>query len=112
VKQPKVWTFFYGSYINLNVLNEVDLVPEQYEVAKLSGFDIRIKQRSAKGVVTKNKRRRPSGWRLLFRAFDRWHIKADVNGSYNIVRKTDSVGNSGADSKTVSVDATNPRASY
>lgn len=39
---PKVWTFFYGSYINLKVLNEIDLVPEQYEVAKLSGFDIQI----------------------------------------------------------------------
>lgn len=37
-----VWTFFYGSYINLAVLKEVDLVPEQYEVARLSGFDIRI----------------------------------------------------------------------
>jgi hypothetical protein len=38
----KVWTFFYGSYINLDVLKEVDLVPDQYEVATLSGFDIRI----------------------------------------------------------------------
>ena len=43
MKQPKVWTFFYGSYINLNVLNEVELVTEQYEVAKLSGFDIQIR---------------------------------------------------------------------
>jgi hypothetical protein len=24
MKQPKVWTFFYGSYINLNVLKEVE----------------------------------------------------------------------------------------
>lgn len=23
---PKVWTFFYGSYLNLSVLKEVDLV--------------------------------------------------------------------------------------
>ena len=43
MKQPRVWTFFYGSYINLNVLNEVDLVPEQYEVARLNGFDIQIR---------------------------------------------------------------------
>ena len=38
----KVWTFFYGSYINFDVLQEVELVPEHYEVARLSGFDIRI----------------------------------------------------------------------
>jgi hypothetical protein len=25
---PQVWTFFYGSYINFEVLREVDLVPE------------------------------------------------------------------------------------
>ncbi len=43
MKQPKVWTFFYGSYINLDVLNEVDLVLEQYEVARLNGFDIQIR---------------------------------------------------------------------
>jgi hypothetical protein len=42
MKQPKVWTFFYGSYMNLNVLKEVDLVPEEYQVGKLSGFDIQI----------------------------------------------------------------------
>jgi hypothetical protein len=40
--RPKVWTFFYGSYMNLNVLKEVDLVPERYQVARLTGFDIRI----------------------------------------------------------------------
>ena len=38
----KVWTFFYGSYMNFNVLKEVDIVPEEFEVAKLNGFDIRI----------------------------------------------------------------------
>jgi hypothetical protein len=42
MKQGQVWTFFYGSYINLNVLKEVDLIPEQYEVARLPGFDIHI----------------------------------------------------------------------
>ena len=43
MKQPKVWTFFYGSYMNLNVLKEADLIPEQHEVAKLNGFDIQIR---------------------------------------------------------------------
>ena len=40
--QPKVWTFFYGSFINLDMLKTMDYVPERYEVAKLAGFDIRI----------------------------------------------------------------------
>ena len=42
MKDRKVWTIFYGSYMNLDVLKEVDLVPEHYEVARLDGFDIRI----------------------------------------------------------------------
>jgi hypothetical protein len=37
-----VWVFFYGSYMNFGVLREVDLVPEQWEVGQLNGFDIRI----------------------------------------------------------------------
>jgi hypothetical protein len=44
--KPKVWTFFYGSYINLNVLKEVNFVPERWEVARLHGFDIRIQPRA------------------------------------------------------------------
>ncbi|MEW6730508.1 MAG: gamma-glutamylcyclotransferase family protein [Acidobacteriota bacterium] len=44
--EVKVATFFYGSYINFNVLKEVDLVPEQWQVAKLSGYDIRIQPRA------------------------------------------------------------------
>jgi hypothetical protein len=40
--QPTVCTFFYGSFINLDVLQQVGLVPEQVEVARLHGFDIRI----------------------------------------------------------------------
>lgn len=44
--EPKVWVFFYGSYINLDVLREVQLVPEQWEVARLHGFDIRIQPRA------------------------------------------------------------------
>jgi hypothetical protein len=42
----EVWTFFYGSYINLNVLREVNYVPEKWEVARLAGFDIRIQPRA------------------------------------------------------------------
>jgi hypothetical protein len=38
----KVFVFFYGSFMNLDVLAEVNLIPDQFEVAKLSGFDIRI----------------------------------------------------------------------
>jgi hypothetical protein len=41
-----VWTFFDGSYINFDVLKEVDLVPESWEVARLGGFDIRIEPRA------------------------------------------------------------------
>jgi hypothetical protein len=41
--EPVVWTFFYGSFINRDVLREVDYVPAQFEVAKLHGFDIRIR---------------------------------------------------------------------
>ncbi len=43
---PRVWTFFYGSYINLEVLREVNFVPETWEVARLGGFDIRIQPRA------------------------------------------------------------------
>jgi hypothetical protein len=41
--EPKVTTFFYGSFINLDVLAKVDIVPERVDVALLSGFDIRIR---------------------------------------------------------------------
>lgn len=37
-----VWTFFYGSYMNLDVLLEVELTPQAVEVATVSGFDVRI----------------------------------------------------------------------
>jgi cation transport regulator ChaC len=43
---PKIWTFFYGSYMNLDVLREVKLVPEQYAVASLDGFEIQIAPRA------------------------------------------------------------------
>src|SRR5262245_49544599 len=41
--EPTVWTFFYGSFMNLDVLKQGGFVPERYEVARLSGFDIRIR---------------------------------------------------------------------
>jgi len=40
---PKVWVFFYGSYINRDVLAELDFVPGDVEVASLAGFDLRIR---------------------------------------------------------------------
>ena len=43
--EPKVWVFFYGSYMNLGVLREVDLVPERWEVGRLGGFGIQIRPR-------------------------------------------------------------------
>ncbi len=43
MKETEVWTFFYGSYINLDVLKEVDYFPRKYEVACLPGFDITIR---------------------------------------------------------------------
>lgn len=44
--EKKVWVFFYGSYINLEVLAEVDIHPESFDIAKLSGFDILIQPRA------------------------------------------------------------------
>jgi hypothetical protein len=44
--EPKVWVFFYGSYMNFAVLREVGLVPEQWEAARLDGFDICIRPRA------------------------------------------------------------------
>ena len=41
-----VAVFFYGSYMNPDVLREVNYVPERMETAVLSGFDIRIEPRA------------------------------------------------------------------
>lgn len=46
MNEKKVWSFFYGSYINISVLKEINLLPQQYEIAKLNGFDIRIEPRA------------------------------------------------------------------
>lgn len=39
----RIWAFFYGSYMSLDVLKEVNLAPRDVEVARLGGFDISIK---------------------------------------------------------------------
>jgi len=44
--EPRVWTFFYGSYMNLDVLRDVGLVAERHEAARLDGWDIRIAPRA------------------------------------------------------------------
>lgn len=41
--EPEIWTFFYGSYMNLDVLKDVDYVPRRHEAARLPGFDISIR---------------------------------------------------------------------
>ncbi len=43
MQEFKVNVFFYGSYMNLDVLREVELVPDRVEVARLGGFDIQIR---------------------------------------------------------------------
>ena len=43
---PAVWVFFYGSYMNRNVLREADLAPDRLEPARLPGFDIRVEPRA------------------------------------------------------------------
>lgn len=41
-----VWVFFYGSYMDLNILKDFDCVPEQWEVARVYGYDIGIQPRA------------------------------------------------------------------
>jgi len=43
---PKVWVFFYGSYMNPDVPRGVDLAPGKLVRARLSGFDIVIAPRA------------------------------------------------------------------
>lgn len=43
MSDPSVATFFYGSYINRDVLREVELVPQRFEVARLPGYDLSIR---------------------------------------------------------------------
>ena len=44
--EAQVFVFFYGSYMNRAVLEEVGIVPTSWEVASLPGFDIRIAPRA------------------------------------------------------------------
>jgi hypothetical protein len=39
----KVSVFFYGSYINSDVLKQVNFIPASYETARLSGYNLVIK---------------------------------------------------------------------
>jgi hypothetical protein len=43
MSQATVWTFFYGSNMNLDVLRKVDYVPGEIHTARLHGFDIEIR---------------------------------------------------------------------
>lgn len=43
---PKVWVFFYGSYMNPEVLLQLDLAPPKFLPARLAGFDIVIGPRA------------------------------------------------------------------
>lgn len=36
------WTFFYGSFMDLDVLKRADVAPRRFEVARLGGFDVEI----------------------------------------------------------------------
>ena len=40
--EAKVSVFFYGSYMNPDVLGEAGFTPDHFQTATLSGFDIRI----------------------------------------------------------------------
>ena len=42
MSEAQVLVFFYGSYMNRDVLAEVNLSPKTWEMASLPGFDIRI----------------------------------------------------------------------
>ena len=43
IGERTVWTFYYGSNINLEILKRFDYVPDRVEVARLPGFDITIR---------------------------------------------------------------------
>jgi hypothetical protein len=40
--ERKVWVFFYGSFINRQVLAGAGFVPDEVRVARLWGFDVRV----------------------------------------------------------------------
>jgi cation transport regulator ChaC len=80
---PKVWAFFYGSFINLDVLRGTGYVPARYEVARLSGFDITIRplanlvrsdRHSVYGIVAE------ATHEELARLYE--HARNDLGGTY------------------------------
>jgi hypothetical protein len=46
MSEPKVPTFFYGSYMNPAVLADVQIFPDSFEVTRLDGYDISITHRA------------------------------------------------------------------
>jgi cation transport regulator ChaC len=46
MEETRVWVFFYGSYMNFEVLREASVVPGQWEPARLAGFDIVVQPRA------------------------------------------------------------------
>ncbi|MEJ2364909.1 MAG: gamma-glutamylcyclotransferase [Deltaproteobacteria bacterium] len=42
----KVWTFFYGSFVNPQVLNKADVLPANAQRGRLDGWDIIIEPRA------------------------------------------------------------------
>ncbi len=43
MSENTVWTFFYGSNMDLDILKAVDYIPKQVETAILQGYDIQIR---------------------------------------------------------------------
>lgn len=41
-----MWVFFYGSYMNFDVLKDVGIAPREWEVARVNGYDIVIEPRA------------------------------------------------------------------
>ena len=42
----KVWTFFYGSFMNPDVLAKAEVSPSQRQMARLEGWELRISPRA------------------------------------------------------------------
>ena len=42
----KVWTFFYGSFMNPEVLAKADVWPDEAQMARLDGWDLKIAPRA------------------------------------------------------------------
>jgi hypothetical protein len=42
----KVWTFFYGSFMNQDVLSKADVHPTERQAARLDGWDLKIAPRA------------------------------------------------------------------